>query len=153
MTKKAMVEKAVQKSIQKIDNSYAFSPILQAKLQDITDGIIPAYLNMLYSMSEVNASTIADYILTMKTETNLSNNYKQDTIMALYRLSKYCHNPKPYIIDKKKNLESHEGYLHVKECEKNIMKEFKNIVENKDGNLTPLLEDILSVVNKYSSED
>jgi hypothetical protein len=33
------------------------------------------------------------------------------------------------------------------------MKEFKNIVENKDGNLTPLLEDILSVVNKYSSED
>jgi hypothetical protein len=46
-------------------------------------------------MSEVNASTIADYILTMQTETNLSNNYRQDTIMALYRLSKHCHN-KPF---------------------------------------------------------
>ncbi len=55
----------------------------------------------------------------------------------------------PCIIDKKKNLESHEGYVHVKECEKNIMSEFKNIVENKDGNLAPLLDDILIVVNKY----
>jgi hypothetical protein len=99
MTKKAKVEKVIQKSIQKIDNSYAFSPILQAKLQDITDGIIPAYLNMLYGMSEVNASTIADYTLTMKTETNLSNNYRQDTIMALYRLSKHCHN-KPFSLQR-----------------------------------------------------
>jgi hypothetical protein len=57
----------------------------------------------------------------------------------------------PYIIDKKKNLEIHEGYVSVKECEKYIMSEFKNVVENKDGNLTPLLSDILSVVNKYNS--
>ena len=59
----------------------------------------------------------------------------------------------PHIIDKKKNFENYEGYTHVKECEKNIMSEFKNIVENKDGNLTPFLDDILSVVNKYDSED
>ena len=44
-----------------------------------------------------------------------------------------------------------KGYAHVKECERNIMSEFKNVVENKDGNLTPLLSDILSVVNKYNS--
>jgi hypothetical protein len=72
MTKKAKVEKVIQKSIQKIDNSYAFSPILQAKLQDMTDGIIPAYLNMLYSMSEVNASTIADYTLSISKLQNIT---------------------------------------------------------------------------------
>jgi hypothetical protein len=59
----------------------------------------------------------------------------------------------PYIIDKKKNLENNEGYIHVKECERNIIEEFKDIIQNKDGNLTPLLSDILSVVNKYNSED
>jgi hypothetical protein len=92
LTKKVTIEKVIQKSIRKIDNSYAFPQLLQRKLQNITDDIRPAYLNMLYTVSEVNASTIADYILTMKTETNLSNSYKQNIIMALCKFSKYCHN-------------------------------------------------------------
>ena len=58
MTKKARIEKMIQKSIQKIDNSYAFPLTLEMKLQDITDDIRPAYLNMLYSVSEVNASIL-----------------------------------------------------------------------------------------------
>ena len=87
--------KAVQKSIQKIDNSYTFSSILERKLQNIIDDIRPAYLKMLYAVPEVNATTIADYILTMKAEINLSGSYKQAIIMALCRLSKYCHN-KPF---------------------------------------------------------
>jgi hypothetical protein len=86
MAKKAGIEKRIQKSIQKADNSYVFPPILERKLQNITDGIRPAFLNMLYTLSEVNASIIAEYISTMKTEINLSSNYKQDTIMALCRL-------------------------------------------------------------------
>jgi hypothetical protein len=95
MAKKAGIEKRIQKSIQKVDNSYVFPPILERKLQNITDGIRPAFLNMLYTLSEVNASIIAEYISTMKTEINLSSNYKQDTIMALCRLSKHCDN-KPF---------------------------------------------------------
>src|SRR5919109_803710 len=95
MTKKAGIEKRIHKSIQKVDDSYSFSPILERKLQNITDGIRPAFLNMLYTVSEVNASIIAEYISTMKTEINLSSNYKQDPIMALCRLSKHCHN-KPF---------------------------------------------------------
>jgi integrase len=95
MSKKAGIEKRIQRSIQKVDNSYSFPPILERKLQNITDGIRPAFLNMLYTLSEVNASIISEYISTMKTEINLSSNYKQDTIMALCRLSKHCHN-KPF---------------------------------------------------------
>jgi hypothetical protein len=35
MAKKAGIEKRIQKSIQKVDNSYAFPPILERKLQNI----------------------------------------------------------------------------------------------------------------------
>jgi hypothetical protein len=61
----------------------------------------------------------------------------------------------PYVIDKKKSLESHQGFLPIpiKEYESNIMKDFKNIVEDTDTDLTPLLDDILSIVNKYDLED
>jgi hypothetical protein len=59
----------------------------------------------------------------------------------------------PYVIGKKKILENYEGYVHVKECEKNIMEEFRDTVENnKDEILTPLLRDILNVINKYNLE-
>ncbi|HEX5977121.1 MAG TPA: hypothetical protein VFY68_07575 [Nitrososphaeraceae archaeon] len=59
----------------------------------------------------------------------------------------------PCIVDKKKGLENYDGFLPIKEYENNIRKEFKNIVANKHNILTPLLDDILSVVNKYSLED
>jgi hypothetical protein len=59
----------------------------------------------------------------------------------------------PYIIEKKKSLEIYEGFLPIKEYENNIMKEFKNAVENNVRSLTPLLDDILSVVKKYDLED
>jgi hypothetical protein len=55
----------------------------------------------------------------------------------------------PYVIDKRKSLENHEGFLSIKESENIIMKAFKNIVENEDRSLTPLLDEILSVVKKY----
>ena len=43
-------------------------------------------------MNEANAATIIDYIAAMKTEINLSDNYRKDLLQLLYRFSKYCDN-------------------------------------------------------------
>jgi integrase len=43
-------------------------------------------------VSEANAATIIDYIAAMKTEINLSDNYRKDLLQLLYRFSKYCDN-------------------------------------------------------------
>jgi hypothetical protein len=51
MAKKAGTEKRIQKSIQKVDNSYTFTPILERKLQNITDGIRPAFLTAIINRS------------------------------------------------------------------------------------------------------
>lgn len=85
--------KRVHLSIQKKDDcDYVFSPGLDRKLKDITAGSRPAYLNVLHTVSNDNASTIADYILAMKTETNLSDSYRENNITALCSYSKYCSN-------------------------------------------------------------
>lgn len=71
--------------------------------------------------------------------------------MVIRRVTKVL---KPYVIGKKKIHENCEDYVNVKECEKNIMDEFKDTVENnKDEILTSLLRDIRSVINKYKLED
>jgi hypothetical protein len=43
---------------------------------------------LLLFISHENASTIAEYILAMKTEINLSDHYRQDNIITLCKLSK-----------------------------------------------------------------
>ncbi|CAN5156964.1 hypothetical protein BH18THE2_BH18THE2_18970 [soil metagenome] len=97
--------KRVQLSIQnKDDCDYVFSPGLDKKLKDITTGSRPAYLNVLHTVSNDNASTIADYILAMKTETNLSDSCREDNIMALCRYSKYCSNRPFKTVTKRDNI-------------------------------------------------
>jgi hypothetical protein len=97
--------KRVQLSIQKKDDcDYVFSPGLDKKLKDITAGSRPAYLNVLHTVSNDNASTIADYILAMRTETNLSDSYREDNIMALCRYSKYCSNRPFKTVTKRDNI-------------------------------------------------
>jgi len=58
----------------------------------------------------------------------------------------------PHVEDVKKNLENYEGFTPIKEFEEYITQEFKDIVEHKDGNLAPILDDILGIVNKYDLE-
>lgn len=50
--------------------------------------------NLLYAAG-ANAFTIIDYITVMKTETNYTNHYGNDTIGALCRFSKF-HNNRPF---------------------------------------------------------
>lgn len=89
----------IRKSIQKIENSdydgSSFSPTLERKLEGVTAGLGPAFLKVLHTISYGNASTIADYILAMKTETNLSDSYRQNNIWILCKFSSFNDN-KPF---------------------------------------------------------
>ena len=85
----------VRLSLHGDNNDYVkmrLSPALERKWEDITAGIKLVYFRVLRTISHENASTIADYILAMKTETNLSDHYRHDNIVALCRFSKYCSN-------------------------------------------------------------
>jgi hypothetical protein len=70
------------------------SPLLERNLERITTGL-PALFNLLQTIPKDNASVIADYILAMKTETNMSDDYRRDNIVVLTRFSKSINN-KPF---------------------------------------------------------
>lgn len=69
--------KRTRKSIQKAEqggyDGSSFSPNLERKLESITAGLGPAFFNILHTISDDNVSTVANYILEMKTEANLSD--------------------------------------------------------------------------------
>jgi hypothetical protein len=69
-----------------------FPSALERKIENIIDGLRPGFLKILHNMSPENATIITEYILAMKTETNLSDHYRQDNIIALSELSKYFDN-------------------------------------------------------------
>ena len=54
--------------------------LFDRKIQDVTAGIIPYFQKLLYKISKENAWTIANYIISMRTEMNLTDNYRRDTI-------------------------------------------------------------------------
>src|SRR5919106_1119765 len=104
-----MITKGTQLSIREDYEDYdkvCFSPTLERKWEDITSGILPLYPRVLRTISHDNASTIADYILAMKTETNLSDHYRHDNIIALCRFSKYSNN-RPFKTATKRVILSH----------------------------------------------
>jgi len=70
------------------------SPFLERKIEEIGAGIPASYLLHLRSAGQ-NASVIVDYIITMKSEVNLSDHYKRDLIEILSKFSKYNNN-KPF---------------------------------------------------------
>ena len=62
----------------------------------ITKGLPPAYANRLYKISYDNALAITDFILSLRTEINLSNHHIMNNIMALTLLSKFHNNEKSF---------------------------------------------------------
>jgi integrase len=70
-------------------------PLLEQKLELATEGLEPYVLEHLKTkISPNNAMTIAKYILSMKIETSLSNNYKHIIISSLKLLSEFiCNKP------------------------------------------------------------
>jgi integrase len=69
--------------------------LFEEMIDDVTSGLIPCYQKLLYRISQENAWKIVNYIMSMGTEMNLTDNYRRDTISQLARFSIFCHN-KPF---------------------------------------------------------
>jgi integrase len=68
---------------------------LDRKIEDATAGLGPQFSRDLHSISEDNALTIANYILAMRAEINLSDAYRWNNISILCKFSEY-HKNKPF---------------------------------------------------------
>lgn len=73
-----------------------YQNIANRKIEFITAGLQPfIYKNMIQNISSENALKIAEYILAMKTETNISDAYRSCIIRNLSLLSRFYKN-KPF---------------------------------------------------------
>ena len=68
---------------------------LEKKIDDITKGLDKAWSKNLHGLSLENAKVICNYLISMRTEINPSDNYRRDSIKMPYLLSKYLEN-KPF---------------------------------------------------------
>ena len=68
---------------------------LQRRIEELTADLAPEHTARLSRQSDLNATTICDYIQAMKTEINPSRHYKLITIQLLYYVSEF-HNQKPF---------------------------------------------------------
>ena len=64
----------------------------EQKIGDVTSGLIPYFSKLLYKISNENAWTIANYIVSMRIELNLSDHYRRDIINELTNFSIFCNN-------------------------------------------------------------
>jgi hypothetical protein len=72
------------------------SPLLERKIEEIGAGIPASYSLHLRSAGQNNVKVIINYIVTMKSEVNLSDHYRRDLIEVLSKFSKYNNNNKPF---------------------------------------------------------
>jgi hypothetical protein len=68
--------------------------LFERKVSLITEGLTSSYANRLYKIPRDNAMAIIDFIMSMKTEINLSANHIKNNIMALTLLSQFHYNKK-----------------------------------------------------------
>jgi hypothetical protein len=74
------------------ENAGNKNPLFDRKIETATEGLLPCFSNTLYhKLPTENALTIANYIISMKTEINPSTNYRKDSIQVFCQLSKSCH--------------------------------------------------------------
>ena len=73
----------------------ASSPLLDRKIEEITAGLPARYAKQRHSIGEGNSAIIVEYMSSMKSEVNLSDHYRRDVIVTLYRFSKFS-NDKPF---------------------------------------------------------
>jgi hypothetical protein len=65
------------------------SPLLERKIEEATTGLPAHCAKQLHSISEGNSAIIVEYIAAMKSEVNLSDHYRRDVIVTLYRFSRF----------------------------------------------------------------
>jgi hypothetical protein len=69
---------------------------LERKINLATDGLQQRYSNLLIRVSEENALVVADFILKMNTEINLSDSHRINILNILSTLSHFYDNKKPF---------------------------------------------------------
>jgi hypothetical protein len=67
--------------------------IINKKIEVATKGLSGTYSKSLSQLSSKNADTVCDYISDMKSETNLSDNYRCAAIMTLGSFSRFSKKP------------------------------------------------------------
>ncbi|MGB7953866.1 MAG: hypothetical protein WCF23_07775 [Candidatus Nitrosopolaris sp.] len=78
------------------------SDIIKTKIENITEGLSSDCFNLLYnrvlpaSRGRENALTICDYISSLKSEINISDNYRKNNILLLGNFSIFFKNAKTF---------------------------------------------------------
>ncbi len=72
-----------------LETTIAYPLQLEAKMKNATDGLIPSFFKRLSLCSIEHISTICDYIIALRSEIRLSNNYRQNIFATLTALSRY----------------------------------------------------------------
>ena len=88
----------VQEEINENNNSHNDDPLFDRKADLVTAGLRAYHARCLKNEREVsrnNALIICNYIMSMKTEINLSDNYRRTNLTLLVQFSKF-HNQKPF---------------------------------------------------------
>jgi hypothetical protein len=81
-----------------LEQSNVNDPLLDRKIEDVASGLVPYYSNVLGKVAlsnKENGLTIISYINAMRTEANLSDNYRRDLILLLSTFSNYFQNKLP----------------------------------------------------------
>ena len=68
------------------------NPFFDRKIENATERLKSECYKQFYKISQENALTITDYILSMKSEINPADNYRRDNILLLARFSIFHHN-------------------------------------------------------------
>src|SRR5262249_52965429 len=71
-------------------------PLLEKKISLITEDLSPSYTDRLYSIRWDNTRSVADFILSLKTEINLSVFHVKNNIVVLTLLSRFHKNVKSF---------------------------------------------------------
>jgi hypothetical protein len=73
-----------------------YHPSLERKIDLITEGLSHQYAHRLYKTRKDNAPSIVGFVLSMKTEINLSYNHVKNNIIVLTLLSQFHNNQKSF---------------------------------------------------------
>jgi hypothetical protein len=65
---------------------------LDRRIEEISEALPGFFRNQLGRISEINASTICNYIIALNRQTNLSQSYRKDNIKILCTFTKFVAN-------------------------------------------------------------
>jgi hypothetical protein len=96
---------------------------LERKIRVVTEGLSHQYSDRLYNKTQKeNAMAIIDFILSLKTEINLSSHHIKNNIMVLTLLSQFHKNEKSFKVMTRKDILSYLDRLRKPESADHLHK-------------------------------